>query len=32
LFRNFKYDAIVACASIGAMIYYSGRSSVTPKA
>lgn len=24
LFRNVKYDAIVACASIGAMIYYSG--------
>ena len=24
LFRNFKSDAIVACASIGAMVYYSG--------
>ncbi|KAK3673263.1 hypothetical protein LTR78_006808 [Recurvomyces mirabilis] len=24
LFRNLKYDAIVACASIGAMVYYSG--------
>lgn len=24
LFRNVKYDAIVACASIGAMVYYSG--------
>ncbi|KAF7188023.1 Trichothecene efflux pump TRI12 [Pseudocercospora fuligena] len=24
LFKNYKYDAIVACASIGAMIYYSG--------
>lgn len=24
LFRNVKYDAIVACASIGAMIYYAG--------
>lgn len=23
LFRNIKYDAIVACASIGAMVYYS---------
>ncbi|KAK3071322.1 hypothetical protein LTR53_008827 [Teratosphaeriaceae sp. CCFEE 6253] len=24
LFKNLKYDAIVACASIGAMVYYSG--------
>ncbi|KAK5115251.1 hypothetical protein LTR62_001451 [Meristemomyces frigidus] len=24
LFKNYKYDAIVACASIGAMVYYSG--------
>jgi hypothetical protein len=24
LFRNLKYDAIVACAAIGAMVYYSG--------
>lgn len=23
LFKNIKYDAIVACASIGAMVYYS---------
>ncbi|EME83053.1 uncharacterized protein MYCFIDRAFT_80615 [Pseudocercospora fijiensis CIRAD86] len=24
LFKNLKYDAIVACASIGAMVYYAG--------
>ncbi|CAK4033324.1 MFS general substrate transporter [Lecanosticta acicola] len=24
LFRNLKYDAIVACAAIGAMVYYAG--------